>query len=131
MVMTSSGVKVSVSVGEPTTFDLAGYSSKSYLEIGELTTIPSFGANAALVTHSPLATGVVKKHKGFVDYGETTIEAAMDNDDLGQQIIIALNEGNIKDSDCTIRLDYPDEASRYLQARYSPSMRLWAVQITS
>ncbi|HSH51600.1 MAG TPA: hypothetical protein VK982_07740, partial [Bacteroidales bacterium] len=57
---TAAGTTLSVVTGEPATFDEAGFSALSFDEVGEVTSVPSHGAEYALVTHNPIGDRVTR-----------------------------------------------------------------------
>jgi hypothetical protein len=52
-----------------------------------LADLPSFGAEAALATHTPLRTGIVAKRRGSLNYGSVTLTMALSDLDTGQTIL--------------------------------------------
>ena len=80
---------LSVSATLPATFDAAGYVALTFTEVGEATEIPEAGADHAVVTHTPLKTGIVNKFHGELNYGSLSIPMAYDSADAGQGILIA------------------------------------------
>ena len=112
-VMTSTGTHIYLSADVPFTYDLAGYDALSYTEVGEVTSIPEFGANAQVVTHDPLATGVTEKHKGFINYGSMSIEAAYDDSDGGQGAAEIGVVGANKNLTHSFKLVYQDGSIRF------------------
>lgn len=89
----SVGSTLSLVEGAPATFDGTGYAALTYAAIGEITEIPTFGGSAQVVTHIPLATGVVDKTVGPIDYGEITVPMASQWDDAGQAAVKAGFDG--------------------------------------
>jgi len=86
-IFSSVGTKISVSASLPTTYDTMGFTALTYSLVGEAAEIPTFGAQAALATHTPLATGIVNKRRGSVNYGAVTIPMALSASDAGQGIL--------------------------------------------
>lgn len=84
---TSTGVKLSVVSGAPATVDKAGFEALSWVVVGEVIDIPPYGPTVAVVESMPLATGVVEKFNGFVNYGSTTLGLEQDVTDAGQIIL--------------------------------------------
>ena len=81
---------LSVSAGVPATYDAAGYGALTYIDIGQVGSIPSFGGTAQVPEWTPLDTGVVNKKKGSINYGGFTFPLAQVLSDVGQ---IALKSG--------------------------------------
>jgi hypothetical protein len=86
-VTSSVGTAVSVSAGNPATYDAAGFSALTWSLCGELAELPAYGAEAALATHTPLKTGIVAKRRGSINYGSVTLTMALSDADAGQAIL--------------------------------------------
>lgn len=114
---TSAGTILSVSTDLPATFDEAGYEALSWEVVGEITTIPQFGAEASMGTHNPIGDRYTKKYKGSINAGSQTIDMALDDDDAGQLIMIDHAEGAAIDDDVAVKLEYPYGAVRYYTAK--------------
>lgn len=81
---------VHMSLGEPATYDIAGFEAKSFTEIGEVGSVPTFGGTSQVSTFIPIKSGVVNKLPGSIDYGSSAISLANVFSDAGQ---IALKSG--------------------------------------
>ena len=86
-VVSSVGTVVSVSTTAPATYNSAGFAALTWTACGELAELPSFGAEAALATHTPLKTGIVAKRRGSLNYGSVALTMALSDDDGGQTIL--------------------------------------------
>jgi hypothetical protein len=86
-VVSSVGTIVSVSATAPSTYDATGFAALTWADCGELADLPSFGAEAALATHTPLKSGVVAKRRGSLNFGSLTLTMALSAEDTGQAII--------------------------------------------
>lgn len=86
-IVSSVGTVVSVADASPATYDAAGFAALSWSACGELAELPSFGAEAALATHTPLATGIVAKRRGSLNYGSVALTMALSDTDAGQGIL--------------------------------------------
>ena len=86
-VVSSVGTVVSVSTTAPATYNSAGFAALTWTACGELAELPSFGAEAALATHTPLATGIVAKRRGSLNYGSVALTMAVSDVDGGQTIL--------------------------------------------
>ena len=64
--------------------DPSGYVSLTWTEIGQVESIGEFGAEAATVNFTPLATGLTRQLKGARNPGGITINCANDPLDTGQ-----------------------------------------------
>jgi len=79
----------SVSAATPETFDAAGYVALTWTEVGEVSEIPEYGATHAVVTFTPLKTGIDNKFHGALNYGSITIPLGYDSADAGQILLLA------------------------------------------
>jgi hypothetical protein len=80
---------LSAAAAAPATYNAAGYAALTFSDIGEATEIPEYGAEHAVVTHTPLKTGIVNKYHGELNYGSIAIPMALDLADAGQIILKA------------------------------------------
>lgn len=119
-VFTAAGTTFAVSAALPATFDEAGYTAvgMTYSLVGEITGIPSIGAEYALVTHNPLGNRTTVKRKGSVDFGSgITLPMALDNSDVGQGIMRDFAYGANVDDSITVKITRPDGSTRYFTAQ--------------
>jgi hypothetical protein len=86
-IVSSVGTVVSVSTTAPATYNSAGFAALTFSACGELAELPSFGAEAALATHTPLATGIVAKRRGSLNYGSVALTMAVSDTDTGQTVL--------------------------------------------
>jgi hypothetical protein len=86
-IFSSVGTVVSVDDTAPATYDATGFAALTWAECGELAELPSFGSESALATHTPLATGIVAKRRGSINYGSVTLTMAVASTDAGQAIL--------------------------------------------
>lgn len=109
-----SELAIATTPGTPTTLDEAGYAAKTYVAVGEVTTIGDFGGEYALVTHQPLDTRGVKKGKGSFNNGTLSPTLAMDGTDAGQaQMRAAL----ASDSSYAFRVTLQDGTINYMMGK--------------
>jgi hypothetical protein len=100
---------LSVSAAAPATYDASGYGALTWVDVGEASEIPEFGAAYSPVTFTPLKTGIVNKFHGELNYGSITVPLGYDSADAGQIILLAAlvskNEISFREtrSDGTIR----------------------------
>lgn len=78
---------LSASAALPTTFDAAGFSTMTFIEISEITEVPEHGGVNAVVGYTPLRTGLKNKFHGERDNGSLTIPIAFDPTDDGQNLV--------------------------------------------
>lgn len=114
-IQTSAGTVLSVSATLPETFDggVGGYQTETYLAVGEITEVPSFGSTYALVTHSPVAEREITKRKGSVNHGTLALTFAADAADTGQT---AFKTASTADTEVAIKVEYPDGEIDYFTA---------------
>ena len=86
-VVSSVGTIVSVSANAPATYNETGFAALTWSACGELAELPAFGAEAALATHTPLATGIVAKRRGSLNYGSVALTMAVSDADTGQTVL--------------------------------------------
>ena len=104
-IFSSVGTEVYVDDTAPATYDATGFAALTWALCGELADLPSFGSEAALATHTPLATGVVAKRRGSINYGSVTLTMAVSATDAGQAILQALGEaGAGSDSNVSVKV---------------------------
>lgn len=100
----------------PPTDDIAGYEDVSvvFVTIGEVTEVPEFGPEHAVVEHTPLATGTTAKYHGAKNNGSLNIPMALDSSDNGQ---IALKTALDAKSRGSFRVTYADDTIDYFQGK--------------
>lgn len=108
------GTQLAISAGVPATQDQAGYDALSWTTAGEIVDLGEYGAVSALITHTPIGTGVVNKFKGSVNYGSVTIQMGEDTADGGQQIMDA---AQLSPNDYAFRVTAQDGDIDYFQAK--------------
>lgn len=86
-IVSSVGTVVSVSASAPATYNSTGFAALTWSPCGELAELPAFGAEAALATHTPLATGIVAKRRGSLNYGSVALTMAVSDTDTGQTVL--------------------------------------------
>lgn len=83
------GATISAVAGDPATYDETGYSALTFVEVGYVEDIPSYGPEYDLVEFTPLKTGIKNKFHGAVNYGSITVPMALDRSDAGQTVLTA------------------------------------------
>jgi hypothetical protein len=116
-VITSTGTLFAVVAAEPATVDAAGFGALTFVNVGELTDLPEYGANAEVVTHNPLATGITEKYKGFINKGSMSLSLGRDADDAGQQILAGGVTGINKNAEHSFRVTYQDGSIDYFTGK--------------
>lgn len=115
-VETVAGTTISIAVGQPVTFDAAGYNTTDMLWtlIGEITDGGEHGREYAEVTHMPISSRGVQKFKGSFNEGTKTVQLAIDSDDAGQVIAKA---AALSDNDYSFRVQYQGGDLDFFQAK--------------
>lgn len=112
----SVGYTLAVSLGEPATYNAAGYAAKSWTVVTDVETIPDFGGTAQVPEFTPLASGVVDKAKGSINYGSFTAPLRRRLADTGQDALQAGFDGVNRDSVFSVRLTHPSGGTLYFTA---------------
>ena len=117
-VVSSVGTVVSVSANSPATYDSAGFAALSWSPCGELAELPAFGAEAALATHTPLATGIVAKRRGSLNYGSVALTMALSDTDTGQTVLQdAAEAGAGQDAQVSVKVELVNGEIQYFTAQ--------------
>ena len=112
----SLGTTIAFVVGEPATFDEAGYGALTYEEIGEVTAIGEYGGTGQINTNIPLKTGVVDKRVGSIDYGDATLTITRDSGDDGQTDLKSAFDGTDARKVGSAEVTFPDGSIQYFTA---------------
>lgn len=117
-IFSSVGTLISVADAAPATYDAAGFAALTYALVGEASEVPAFGAEAALATHTPLASGVVNKRRGSVNYGSLTIPMALSDSDTGQNVLrVAGLAAPGTDAQVSVKVTLPNADIQYYTAQ--------------
>lgn len=84
----SSGTCLSVSEGQPDTFDKAGFEGMTFTQVGELETIDGLVMRRKTGEFSNLCTGNTSIIKGNREATIVSVVCALDEDDAGQILMI-------------------------------------------
>lgn len=107
--MTAEPVGAKLFIGPATAAaSKSAYAALSYVEIGNIDTIPQIGPSANVVKFTPLGTGVTKKKKGAIDNGDPEVVCFLDNKDVGQLAAIAAQKTK---GEYAFKLEIPDAAN--------------------
>lgn len=110
MTGTAAGSALALCASLPATHDAAGFGALTFLEVGGVDKIGTFGATPGKVTFQPLK-GPVQKYKGPVDYGALSVSMAHDDDDAGQALLRVAADNQL--DDYAQRVTLPDGSRRY------------------
>ena len=117
-IVSSVGTVVSVADASPATYDAAGFAALTWAACGELAELPSFGAEAALATHTPLATGIVAKRRGSLNYGSVALTMALSDADAGQGILqLAAEAAAGADAQVSVKVELVSGEVQYFTAQ--------------
>lgn len=117
-VVSSVGTVVSVAANAPATYNQAGFAALTWSPCGELAELPAFGAEAALATHTPLATGIVAKRRGSLNYGSVALTMAMSDTDTGQTVLQdAAEAGAGQDAQVSVKVVLVNGEIQYFTAQ--------------
>ena len=86
----SVGTKIYTKDAAPGTYDTnitTGFPGLAWTEVGEVESIGEFGGTATVTQFTPLASGVVKKYKGSIDYGQMALVVGRLLSDDGQELL--------------------------------------------
>ena len=111
-IQTSTGITVRIVAAAPATFDEEGFSSLTYVNIAELTSVGVYGSTQEQIEHSPLV-GDKEKHKGQNDNGSLDLEYGIDTSDEGQQLLSAGSGGAANSTQHSVEVRYSDGAIDY------------------
>lgn len=95
----SVGTEFHVALGEPPTYDAAGFAdiSLTYTEVGEVGSIPEFGGSAQVAEWTNLKTGEVQKRPGSINYGSISLPLADVTDDGQDDLKAGFDGANARD----------------------------------
>lgn len=116
-VITSTGTKFGVVASVPATIDAVGFAALTFINVGELTSIPEYGASAQVVSHEPLETGITEKYKGFINNGSMSLSAGRDASDAGQTLLAAGVTGAGKNTEHSFKIEYQDGSIDYFTGK--------------
>lgn len=116
-VQTNAGTALSISVGQPATYDAAGFAALTFTAVAEVVSIGEHGGTTALVTHNPLDTRRTAKFKGSINDGSMAVGLGMDLTDAGQTLMLDGALGASIDVDHAVKIEYQDGSIEYFQAK--------------
>ncbi len=112
---TAAGTSLAISATGPATNDAAGFAALTFVDIGQVEKLGTFGASFAKSEFQPLK-GAKQKYKGSADNGAIQPSIAIDTADAGQTLLqtAAEDESQKLYSFC---VTFPDGAKRYFRGR--------------
>jgi len=112
---TAAGSSLALSAMLPPTHDAAGYAALTFVEIGQVEKLGSFGASFAKVEFQGLK-GAKQKFKGSADYGALQPLIALDALDAGQILLQTASDDETQKL-YSFRVTFPDGSARYFRGR--------------
>lgn len=112
---TAAGSSLALSAMLPSSFDAAGYAALTYVEIGQVEKLGSFGASFAKVEFQGLK-GAKQKFKGSADFGALQPSIALDALDAGQILLQTASDDETQKL-YSFRVTFPDGSARYFRGR--------------
>jgi len=110
---TSTECSYALSLGEPMTYDAAGFAAKAWTLVPDVSSIGPYGATYEEVEATPLATGIVETEKGFGRAGGIDVEMYLNSSDAGQQLISSGVSGSNRFVRFSHRITYQDGSVDY------------------
>jgi hypothetical protein len=114
MAVSAAGTELAISARVPTVPGLPGYAALTYLAIGGVEKLGTYGGGAGKTTFQPLKGGT-QKHKGPVAMTALSPTLALDENDAGQ-ILLRLAADHATGR-FAVKVTYPDGGIRYFTAR--------------
>lgn len=114
MATTAAGSALAICARAPAIADQAGYAALTYLDIGGLTKIGTYGGVPAKVSFQPLRGGK-QKRKGPTDYGGLQPKLIHDYADAGQALLAVAAAARRRRF--AFRITLSDGGVRYFQGR--------------
>lgn len=105
--------------GEPATYDDTGFEALTYTAVGEVTDIPQFGGSAVVTEHKPLATGIIDKLIGSINYGSITVPMASVWSDSGQTAVKSGFDGANKRLEHSFKISNTNVGTVYFTGKIS------------
>lgn len=90
----SVSTQVGVVLGAPATYDGAGFGAQTHVNVGKVESLPAFGGSATVAEFTDLATGIVEKRVGSINYGDSTMVMGFSPADAGQLLLKAGFDGS-------------------------------------
>ena len=114
------GTVMKVALGEPTTYDIAGFEALTYGEVVDVVNIGAGGGTAAVQSYVPLKTGVTVKRSGAIDYADRAIQMGRHVDsNTTHQLLKAGFDGPNKGRVHSIGIYYADGSIDFFVATIS------------
>lgn len=89
----------------PATFDAAGFAALTYVDLGCLESLGSYGGTATITEFTCLSNGIVKKLKGSRNNGDLELTLALDDSTTGYDTLVDAYE-TLSTGDYYFRVQY-------------------------
>ena len=116
-VQTNAGTTLQISIGQPATYDSAGFAALTYTLVASVVSIGEHGGTTALITFSPLDTRRVAKYKGSINNGSMPVALGFDLSDAGQLLLKDGALGASIDVDHAVKITYQNGTIEYFQSK--------------
>lgn len=109
------GSYLKIVVGEPVTFDVAGYEALSWSdEVIDVVSVGEGGGTGQIQSYTPLKTGIEVKRTGAISYDDRSIQMGRHvQTNTVHQLIKSLFNGVNKGQVCSLAIHYPDGSIDY------------------
>lgn len=108
---TSAGTTLHVAAAAPATYDAAGFAALTWVKVGEIVDLGSYGKKYNLVTHNPIDDRKTVKRAGSYNNGTMSVKMARVPANAGQTILVD-NQGEI----ISVKITLQDATVNYFQA---------------
>lgn len=108
----NAGIKFSLAIAAPATFNPAGFAALTWVDIGEVKTGGDFGKKFQVITSQVLSRRGTTKKKGTFDAGALNMSIEIDPADAGQ---ILAETAVDSDADYSVRILLQDGTPYYLR----------------
>lgn len=115
MATSAAGTELAISTRLPSVPGLPGYAALTYVAIGGVEKIGTYGASVSKVAFQTLKRRK-QKYKGSVDYGALQPTIALDSTDAGQRLLQAAGDDETQKL-YAFCVTYPDGSKRYFKGR--------------
>lgn len=111
--MTSSECKYALVLGQPATYDAAGFAALTFVPVPDVDSIGPYGPTYNEVEASPLASEFVETYKGSGRAGAIDVSMYLNSEDPGQTLISSGTSGINRREIFSHRITYQDGSIDY------------------
>ncbi len=113
------GTVLKAVLGEPATYDVAGFEALSLVEIVDVVNIGAGGGTAAVQEYTPLKTGKAVRKAGAITYNDRPVQMGNHMTNAGHMILSSGFDGANKGKMHSFGIFYPDGTVWYTTATIS------------